>query len=61
MPYTPNNPLVPGDPYSYDLRWMVEQLKHIDVTVLKVLQDITASVTYDAVTETINLTFTIGE
>lgn len=27
MGYSPNNPLVPGDPYSYDLRWMVEQIK----------------------------------
>lgn len=27
MGYTPNNPLVPGDPYSYDLRWIVEQIK----------------------------------
>lgn len=27
MGYSPNNPLVPGDPYSYDLKWMVEQIK----------------------------------
>lgn len=27
MGYTPNNPLVPGDPYSYDLKWMVEKIK----------------------------------
>lgn len=27
MPYTPNNPLVPGDPYSYDLKWMVQKIK----------------------------------
>lgn len=27
MPYTPNNPLVPGDPYSYDLNWIVDKLK----------------------------------
>lgn len=27
MAYTPNNPLVPGDPYMYDLRWIVKQLK----------------------------------
>ena len=26
-PYTPeNNPLIPGDPFSYDLKWMVEQI-----------------------------------
>lgn len=28
MAYTPeNNPYIPGDPYSYDLKWMVEELK----------------------------------
>lgn len=27
MPYTPNNPYIPGDPYSYDLKWIVEKLK----------------------------------
>lgn len=27
MPYTPNNPLVPGDPYSYDLNWIIKQIK----------------------------------
>ena len=29
MPYTPeNNPYIPGDPYSYDLKWIVEQVKN---------------------------------
>lgn len=23
-----NNPYIPGDPYSYDLKWIVEQVKH---------------------------------
>ena len=28
MAYTPeNNPYIPGDPYSYDLKWMVQQIK----------------------------------
>lgn len=27
MPYTPNNPYIPGDPYSYDLKWIICQLK----------------------------------
>lgn len=27
MPYTPNNPYIPGDPYSYDLKWIVEEVK----------------------------------
>lgn len=29
MPYTPNNPYIPGDPYSYDLKWIVCQLHQI--------------------------------
>lgn len=29
MPYTPeNNPYIPGDPYSYDLKWVVNQIKY---------------------------------
>ena len=28
MPYDPtNNPYLPGDPYSYDLKWMVQQIQ----------------------------------
>ena len=27
MPYTPSNPYIPGDPYSYDLKWIVEKIK----------------------------------
>lgn len=28
MPYTPeNNPYIPGDPYSYDLKWIVDHIK----------------------------------
>ena len=27
MAYRPNNPYLPGDPYSYDLKWIVEQIK----------------------------------
>ena len=30
MAYTPeNNPYIPGDPYSYDLKWIVEHIKNI--------------------------------
>lgn len=30
MAYTPeNNPYIPGDPYSYDLKWIVSKLKEI--------------------------------
>lgn len=29
MAYTPeNNPYIPGDPYSYDLKWIVDELKN---------------------------------
>ena len=29
MSYTPeNNPYIPGDPYSYDLKWVVDQIKY---------------------------------
>ena len=27
MPYTPNNPLIPGDLYSYDLKWIVSKIE----------------------------------
>ena len=28
MAYTPeNNPYIPGDPYSYDLKWIVDKMK----------------------------------
>lgn len=31
MSYTPeNNPYIPGDPYSYDLKWMVKDIKHME-------------------------------
>lgn len=34
MGYTPeNNPYIPGDPYSYDLKWLVEKVKRLDETV----------------------------
>lgn len=31
MAYTPeNNPYIPGDPYSYDLKWMVNDIKYME-------------------------------
>lgn len=31
MAYTPeNNPYIPGDPYSYDLKWMAQDIKHME-------------------------------
>ena len=31
MPYSPeNNPYIPGDPHSYDLKWIVRQIKDLN-------------------------------
>lgn len=31
MPYTPNNdPYIPGDPYSYNLKWIIAKLKELE-------------------------------
>ena len=39
MSYTPeNNPYIPGDPYSYDLKWIVEKLKECN-SVISSLDD----------------------
>lgn len=39
MGYTPeNNPYIPGDPYSYDLKWIVEKLKKIDAQLATAVQ-----------------------
>lgn len=40
MPYTPNNnPYIPGDPYSYDLKWMVEHIKNVDAKLVQLLDN----------------------
>lgn len=33
MPYNPNNPYIPGDPYCYDLKWLVRKLKKIEASI----------------------------
>lgn len=34
MSYSPeNNPYIPGDPYSYDLKWLVRKLKEVEGSV----------------------------
>lgn len=34
MAYTPeNNPYIPGDPYSYDLKWLVAKIKELGINV----------------------------
>lgn len=41
MPYSPeNNPYIPGDPYSYDLKWIVQQIKDLkkDLSYLKAIE-----------------------
>lgn len=33
MAYTPeNNPYIPGDPYSYDLKWLVDKVKNLNLS-----------------------------
>lgn len=40
MPYTPeNNPYVPGDPYSYDLKWLTGQVNYV-INVIENIQTI---------------------
>lgn len=41
MPYTPeNNPYMPGDPYAYDLKWIVSKLKGYDTSISSIESDI---------------------
>lgn len=45
MPYSPeNNPYIPGDPYSYDLKWIVQQIKELK-SDLKNLEEISINPT----------------
>lgn len=45
MGYTPeNNPYIPGDPYSYDLKWIVSQLKAQSSALSTLDQNIKAAV-----------------
>lgn len=39
-----NSPYVPGDPYSYDLKWMVRKLKNMQETVDGIPEDIDTAV-----------------
>ena len=49
MPYTPNNnPYIPGDPYSYDLKWLVQKTKDAASTAT------TAKTTADTALSTAN-------
>ena len=34
MPYSPENtPYIPGDPYAYDLKWMIQKLKEMQAEI----------------------------
>lgn len=34
-----NNPYVPGDPYSYDLKWLVAKIKEHAMTIQQIIED----------------------
>lgn len=44
MSYTPNNPYMPGDPYSYDLKWIVSELKKVESSITGLDDKIAAAV-----------------
>lgn len=41
---TINSPYVPGDPYSYDLKWMVRKLKNMQQAVDAIPEDVDTAV-----------------
>lgn len=53
MAYNPtNNPYVPGDPYSYDLKWIILQLKQCLANIQTALSD--ASAATDSASQALN-------
>lgn len=45
MAYSPeNNPYIPGDPYSYDLKWLVQVIKKLQAGQLQFTEDLKATV-----------------
>ena len=43
MAYTPNNdPYIPGDPYSYNLKWMIRKLKEMQEEIDDLKDRVTA-------------------
>lgn len=45
MSYTPeNNPFIPGDPYSYDLKWIVQKIKAANEVIANLDETIQAKV-----------------
>lgn len=51
MGYTPNNPYIPGDPYSYDLKWMVENLNKIKANIIQLEKTYTTPTVVDSAAE----------
>lgn len=44
MAYSPqNNPYIPGDPYSYDLKWIVDRMKKNEATAQKAVDMVKAA------------------
>lgn len=39
MPNPWNNPYIPGDPFSYDLKWLVRRIKEHDATLQQILDE----------------------
>lgn len=39
MPNPWNNPYIPGDPFSYDLKWVIQRLKEHGVTIQQILDE----------------------
>ncbi len=45
MAYSPeNNPYIPGDPYSYDLKWLIQVIKKLEAGQLQFTEDLKAAV-----------------
>ena len=51
MGYTPNNPYIPGDPYSYDLKWVVESLNKIKADIIQLEKTYTTPTVIDMASE----------
>lgn len=51
MPYTPNNPYIPGDPYSYDLKWLVDNLQQVEAAIEYLKKTYTLPTVVDQIAE----------
>ena len=55
MGYTPNNPYIPGDPYSYDLRWFVNNLDAIKKSIIRLEQTYTTPTVVDLAADMVDI------